>query len=257
LRDALGSGHIDIVLQPIVDLRSGHAVGFESLARWNCGDVVVGPDHFLPILHRAGLFDDFAAVVINRSLSAWARLVAAVPELGESSPEQPYISINIHPHQLTGEHFVDTMTALVHDSGAVTQNVVLEITEDALADAPLVVDALVALRARGFRIAIDDFGTGYSSLGQAVALPLDILKIDRSFIPRGGVDEASGRLFGDLVGIGRTLGARLVAEGVETPEAATSLTELGVEYGQGYHFARPMPVDALIEWLMTAAAPRA
>lgn len=249
LRRALDAGDINVVLQPIVDLNSRELVGVEALARWYRGDAVVTPDHFLPILHRAGLFDEFTNAICARALDAWKRLTDICDlTAGGSGRRVPYVAINVHAQTLSDPQFVDHLASCATERGIALTEIVVEITEDAVVQSSPVLDTLAALRDNGVRIAIDDFGTGYSSLGQATAVPMDILKIDRSFIPGVGSDSAATRLFGDLVGIGRTLDVVLVAEGVETEAVARELSALGVDCAQGFHFARPQPVDDLGEW---------
>lgn len=245
-REAVVSGDVYVVLQPIVNLRTGRPVGMEALARWRRGDTVVTPDRFLPIVSRAGLFTEFSTAISNSALRAWRQVASTWSDAAGGDP--PYISINVHPSQLETSQFVDWMSALAREHDVPTESIVCEITEDAVVNATGVLDVLTALRGEGFRIAVDDFGTGYSSLGQAISLPLDILKIDRSFISSLDLSDSAGGLFRDLVGIGRTLGAVLVAEGVESAEVAVMLSELGVDCAQGFHFARPMPVDDVIGW---------
>lgn len=253
LRKALNAGDIDVVLQPIVDLNDASVVGVEALARWYREGEVVPPNRFLPILHRSDLFERFTDTVIDRSLTAWKRIADAVGREAGDRLNAPYVAINIHAHTLAKAGFADMLTTRAAEAGVPPRNVVVEITEDAIVDAPVVLTTLEMLRRRGFRIAVDDFGTGYSSLGQAATLPLDILKIDRSFIPGVGTDPAATRLFGDLVGIGRTLDTVLVAEGVETEAVARELAMLGVDCAQGFLFSRPLLVEDLVQWLLDSA----
>jgi EAL domain-containing protein (putative c-di-GMP-specific phosphodiesterase class I) len=203
---------------------------------------------------RAGLAAELGWEVIEQALGAWGRTLRS-DSLDNRSGEAAYVSINVDPAQLDIPHLADFIIATARRHRVPSHSIVIEVTEHALAGSALAIGQLAELRRRGIRIALDDFGTGYSSLAQASTLPLDILKIDKGFVPRGMMLEQSRRLIGDICAIGATLNLLVTAEGVETEMVAESLRELGVIYGQGYLFSKALPERELTNWLAERQAP--
>src|SRR4029079_11021628 len=157
------------------------------------------------------------------------------------------MSVNLSVKQLQSDTIVADVESALAESGLVHENLVLEITESVMmADTDLAVERLHALKALGVRLAMDDFGTGYSSLSYLSKFPVDILKMDRSFLQSG---KAASGLAAAIVSLGETLNLQVVAEGIEMPEQLSSLLSLGCELGQGFFFAKPMSRDDLVEYL--------
>jgi EAL domain-containing protein (putative c-di-GMP-specific phosphodiesterase class I) len=165
------------------------------------------------------------------------------------------MSINLSLKQIQHSDIVADVRDALEESGLAPERLVLEITESVLmADTDLAVERLQALKGLGVALALDDFGTGYSSLSYLSRFPVDILKMDRSFLQEGSSPGARG-LATAVVGLGATLALEVVAEGIEVPEQWDALRELGCELGQGFLFARPMSADASVEFLSTEHAP--
>jgi len=246
LRSALRSGEFVVHFQPIVALGSGEVAACEALVRWDREGVgIVPPGEFLPAVARAGLSVELGWQIIDQSLALWgAQRAAAAGTLDEV-----YVSINLDAAQLAVPGLADYIMNAAARSGVPPRCVVLEVTERALLIGDLAIGQLERLREHGMRIALDDFGTGYSSLAQASSLPLDILKIDRSFLPTPTLDQQQLALIRDILSIASTLDLAVTAEGIETAAVANDLRELGVDYGQGWHWARAMSIDDLEGWL--------
>jgi diguanylate cyclase len=231
---ALAQGQLHVVYQPIVDLDSGRPQAAEALLRWQHPRLgLVPPDRFIPIAERNGSINAIGLWVLDqacRNAVAW---------------DTDYISVNLSPRQLQEPTLVHDVLAVLRRTGLAPERLVLEVTESAIVDENSGMPALRALRSYGIRIAIDDFGTGYSSLHYLTRMPVDILKIDRSFVselngtPEGvAVTEAVLRL-------SQALHLTTIAEGIETEEQATELRTLGCGRGQGYLYAPPLPADQL------------
>jgi len=227
--------------QPIVEAGSGRIIGAELLLRWFPPQGEVSPAEFIPIAEATG------AVV---AIGAWVFRQACLAERdwyqrwGEAAP---YISVNVSVRQLDDPGLVDSFAAILRDTGADSHRLLLEITESMLMDD---IDAklrvLRDLSAIGLRMAMDDFGTGYSSLAQLARLPVDVLKIDRSFIRDIATSGESRAVVEAVIGLGRALGLKLVAEGVETAAQRLELCGYGCDFIQGYYFYRPMPAADLV-----------
>ncbi len=250
LAAALGDGALQMHVQPQVD-RHGVAVGGELLMRWPQADgAMVPPSLFIPVAEDAGLMPVLGAWALRQACEALLRLQAE----GLAMP----LSVNVSPAQFRQPEFVDQLRALLAETGAPPQLLVLEVTEGLLIDK---LDDTIArmheLSAMGLRFSIDDFGTGYSSLAYLRQMPLYELKIDRSFIIDTPDDANSRALVQSILAMAGHLGLRVVAEGVETPAQAAFLIEHACDCLQGYLYARPMPLAALLDWLrQRAPAPR-
>ena len=226
--------------QPIVELATGATTGVEALVRWTHPDQgLVPPAEFIPLAEETGLIVPLGRLVLAEACRA---IVGLEPVAGRPL----YVSVNVAARQLQQPEFVDDVLGILAETGLAPKRLVLEVTESAMIrDADAMVDRLRSLRSAGISIAIDDFGTGYSSLNYLRHLPVDIVKIDRSFVG-GVVNDASQRgLVAAIVDLGHLLGLREVAEGVETIDQMRVLRELGCDLGQGFHWARPMSLEAL------------
>jgi EAL domain-containing protein (putative c-di-GMP-specific phosphodiesterase class I) len=229
--------------QPIVDLASERIVAAEALIRWqHPARGLVPPAVFVPLAEETGLIRPLGRWVIReacRQARAWQ---------GGGHPLS--VSVNLTAHEFGGSALVEDVAAALRDAGLEPARLRLEITESvAMRDAEATIATLAALRALGVRIAIDDFGTGYSSLAYLQRLPVDTLKIDRSFVRDLGPDGASLTICRSVTLLAHALGLRVTAEGIETDDQAARLRDLGCDHGQGYHFARPVPAADLTERL--------
>jgi diguanylate cyclase (GGDEF)-like protein/PAS domain S-box-containing protein len=254
LRHAVENQEIEPHYQPIVDLVTGATVGVEALARWNHparGDVP--PIEFIPLAEESGLIVPLGLQLLRRACSDAARWRR---ELGERAPTG--VSVNLSAVQLQSPDIVAEIDAVLHETNLPPAGLLLEITESVfLDDADAARAALTALSALGVRIALDDFGTGYSSLSYLHSFPVDVVKIDKSFIdPLADPDPAAvtSPLIGAIVNLTMELGLTVTAEGIEDAIQVDRLRALGCQFGQGYHFARPMPAVDFERALAATAA---
>jgi EAL domain-containing protein (putative c-di-GMP-specific phosphodiesterase class I) len=247
VRNALRAGEFTMHYQPIVDLTTGRTIGVEALARWDRPGVgLVAPGEFLPLIQRSGFAVEFGFETLLEVMATWQRSLR-MAVVGVAGPAG-YVSVNIDAAQLADTGFEEFVRSALTRHGMNPHELVLELTEHAAIDtahAPM----LERLRARGIRIAIDDFGSGYSSLGQSTRLPVDILKLDRSFVMGLVESDHDASLFVDLARMARTLGMHLIAEGIETPEVAELLRAAGVGLGQGFLYSRALPEEAIVDWV--------
>jgi diguanylate cyclase (GGDEF)-like protein/PAS domain S-box-containing protein len=247
-RTMTGPQELVVHYQPVVELATGAFVGFEALVRWQHPQRgLLPPGAFVPFAEEVGLID-----VVDRFVLAEACAQLHLWQERGLSASDITMSVNLSARELTdpetATQVADTLAAASFDPA----NLILEITESAMMrDTDAVVQNLHALRGLGLRIAIDDFGTGYSSLAYLEQFPVDVLKIDRSFVAALDDDEAGG-LAATIIGIGETLGHLTIAEGVESAAQAARLQELGCRLAQGYHLGRPLDAAAT-ESLLQAA----
>ncbi len=240
-----------LVYQPIVELGNGAVRGMEALLRWqHPARGLTSPVDFIPLAEQTGLIVPLGTWVLRQAclqLEAWRKAWAAN---GRDPESLPSVTVNISGRQLQEPDFAEVVEQALRLTLAPPRCVTLEITETVImhhTDATLA--TLHQLKARGLRLAIDDFGTGYSSLSYLQRFPVDVLKIDRSFVDgvaRAGSGEAFART---IIAMGQSLGLRTVAEGVESTAQRDVLRRLGCQLGQGYLFARPMTSDAATAWL--------
>lgn len=244
LRDAIQSGGLELHYQPKVCFQGLRPCGVEALVRWRLADGrLIAPTEFIPIAEETGLIIPLGDWVIDEACRQIAQWRAAgwggIP-----------VAVNVSTKQLFTGDFVAKITSSVERHGIRTHDLQIEITESSvMADPEDAAIILSNLRALGVTIAIDDFGTGYSSLAYLTRLPIDVIKIDRSFVSGLAVGSESGEIISSIVGLGRSLGMTVIAEGVETEADLLMLTKAACPVGQGYLFARPMPADDLIPWL--------
>ena len=237
LRAALVAGDVVPWFQPVVDLATGRMQGVEALARWTKDGVAVSPGVFVPLAEQCGLVS-----LLGRQI-----LRAACAHAAQWTRHGPLtLSVNLSAVQLAGEDLVDQVREALLDTGLDPRFLVLEITETVLMeDAESVGPRLEALRALGVRIALDDFGTGYSALGYLQKIPVDIVKIDRIFVRDLHLGARQSALAAAVMTLAEALDLDVVAEGIELPEQAARLRELGCRLGQGFLFDAALPAEQL------------
>ncbi|HEY3500934.1 MAG TPA: EAL domain-containing protein [Polyangiaceae bacterium] len=240
LRRALDEAQFVLHYQPKVELKSGRTVGLEALLRWNDPERgLISPAQFIPVLEETGLILDVGDWV----LQAAAAQYSAWHEQGLSPPR---IAVNISAIQLAQRAFVRSVETALEKYPSARQGVDLELTESVLMEnLSSNIEKLRAVKERGVCLSIDDFGTGYSSLGYLSRLPIDALKIDRSFVDRMSNDRLDMTIVTTIISLAHSLELEVIAEGVETAEQARLLGLLGCDQMQGYLVAKPLPVDAV------------
>jgi diguanylate cyclase (GGDEF)-like protein len=243
LRTALQDGTIQVHVQPQATLRTGEVVGVEALVRWEHPELGwVSPEEFIPVAERSGLIGPLTTRVLDLSLAACARWRAAGLDLG--------IAVNLSTRSLHDADLVDEVDRMLRRHGVPADRLTLEVTEGSvMADPTRAIALLHKLRDLGVRLSVDDFGTGYSSLSYLQRLPVQEVKIDRSFIAALSQERENVAIVRAIVDLGRHLGLEVVAEGVEDAATWDLLTSMNCDLVQGWHLARPMPTDALEPWL--------
>ncbi len=245
LQRALAAGELELFYQPVVRLADGAAIGVEALLRWHHPERgLVAPGDFIPFAEESGLIVPIGRWVLREA----CRQAVVIQQRVPSDPPLT-MSVNLSVKQLQHSDIVADVSDALHASGLAPELLMLEITETVLmSDTDLAVERLNDLRALGVRLAMDDFGTGYSSLSYLNRFAVDVLKMDRSFLREGATPDASG-LASAVVALGETLRLDVVAEGIELSEQWITLRDLGCTRGQGFLFARPMPIAETLEAL--------
>jgi cyclic di-GMP phosphodiesterase Gmr len=243
LRRALAENQFELHYQPKICLTTGRLVGVEALMRWNSPERgMVPPLSFIPYAEESGFILPLGRWLLREAVAQSRRWNDAGIDLR--------IAVNVSAPQLADPGLISDFVATMQAEGFTRSPLDIEITESCFAkDAQRTAGMLGELRGLGAEVSLDDFGTGYSSLSQLVRLPLDIIKIDQSFVRPIPHEARLMALLRSMVAVSHELGFRTVAEGVETEEQAAYLRKLGVNYAQGYLFGRPMPTAALESWL--------
>jgi diguanylate cyclase (GGDEF)-like protein len=243
LHRALVNGELVVHYQPIVDLESEEMIGTEALIRWQHPERgLIRPDQFISIAESSGLINPIGTWVLDTALAQLAEWQGSVRRFAGME-----IAVNVSAIQLVRRDFPRDVASSLSRSGVDPKFVVLEITEGILLeDASAALRAMQELKDLGVQIALDDFGTGYSSLSYLLRFPVDILKIDLSFVRGLGVDADATAIVGSVVSLGRTLGLKVIAEGVETEAQFQHLKRVGCPMAQGYHFGRPSLPDGVV-----------
>jgi EAL domain-containing protein (putative c-di-GMP-specific phosphodiesterase class I) len=236
--------------QPIATLATGYISKVEALVRWDHPRRgLVPPMEFIPIAEEMGLIVPLGRWILReacRQTRAWQRAYAT-----SGLPQAIGVTVNLSARQLLQPELPSDVAAALRDSGLPAGCLTLEMTESMLIeDSNAVLARLRALKALGIRLAIDDFGTGYSSLAYLERFPVDLLKIDKSFVDKIGAGLESP-LARAMIGLGRELGIAVVAEGIETHRQWSSLRDLGCEMGQGFYLSRPLPPSLLTEAMVS------
>ena len=243
LRTDFSDRRLQVWYQPQVDLVSEKIVGMEALLRWPSKDGgFISPVVFVPLAEYSGLIIKIGEWVLEES----CRHLKEIEEKGHSDLR---VAVNISMPQFRDPEFVNFVKSAVNKHGINPQSLELEITESVVMDEPqIVVEALKELKAFGVTIAIDDFGTGFSSMSYLQQLPLDRLKVDRSFVNEV-MPGKTAFIAETIVTLGNKLGLQTIAEGVEKREQASYMLKLGCDEAQGYLYAKPMPYNELVEFL--------
>jgi EAL domain-containing protein (putative c-di-GMP-specific phosphodiesterase class I) len=231
--------------QPKLDVRSGKTIGVEALARWTPpGAAPISPARFVPALEAAGLIDALFFSI--------ARQTAADLALWRQSGLQLKAAINLSMDTAHNLEVPDRLGQIVHEAGLQPSDFVIEVTESRLMmDRSVAMETITRLSLMGFGLSIDDFGTGYSSLVQLIDLPFRELKIDGSFVQRSDNERKAQAIVRIAILLGQQLGMSVIAEGVETQAQLDFVRNNGCHHVQGYYFARPMPMQACTEWLLS------
>ena len=245
LRRALDKEELQLFYQPLIDLKSGEVAGFEALARWTHEDRgEISPTEFIPVAEESGLILQLGRWAMDKATSTLAGWDQAA---GETVPF--YVAVNLSAIQVARDNVAEVVEDALKSSGLSGDRLTLELTESSVVQDPAratrVFDALKALDTT---VAMDDFGTGYSSLAYLQRLPIDVLKIDRSFVSAMMVDPDSVAIVRAVLSLAEALGMSTTAEGIETVELATTLAALGCSSGQGFYFSKPIEPEAALDY---------
>ena len=248
LRRALDKDQLKLFYQPLIDLKSGEVSGFEALARWSHEDRgEISPTEFIPVAEESGLILTLGRWAMDKAaatLADWDRQAGA--------PLPVYVGVNLSAIQVARDDIAAVVQSALKSSGLDGNRLTLELTESSIVQDPARAQRVFeALKALDATVAMDDFGTGYSSLAYLQRLPIDVLKIDRSFVTGMMVDPDSVAIVRAVLSLAEALGMSTTAEGIETRELATTLATLGCASGQGYYFAKPLEPEAALEYWKT------
>lgn len=240
LRTSDFSAEMELVFQPIVDAMSEHTASFETLARWNSPRLGwVSPADFIPAAERIGLIRPLTQALLARALAT-----------AKTWPDDIRLSFNLSAHDVCAAEGILPLISIIEKSGLPPHRIDFEITETAVTfDFARAQQSIATLKAMGCGISLDDFGTGYSSLSHVHRLPLDKIKVDRSFVAEINENPVSHKIIKSLAGLCDDMEIACVVEGVETRAQLDSLRRLGCDFIQGYYFAKPMPADAITDYL--------
>ena len=243
LRSAIAAGQLTLHYQPKARLHDGHIFGVEALVRWRHPELgLVPPDEFIPIAERTGLITELTAYVLETALHQ-------VRDWHQSGLDWS-VAVNLSMRNLIDTGLTTSIANLLASTGVRPDRVTLEITETSvMSDATRSIKVLGDLAALGVSISIDDFGTGYSSLSYLQRLPVDEIKIDKSFVMAMTTDDSARAIVRSILDLAGHLGLSVVAEGVEHREIWDLLRSLGCDVAQGYFLARPMPAADVAHWL--------
>lgn len=236
LEQAVRNREFIVQYQPIIELATGRCIAAEALVRWRQKDGrMLPPDQFIPLAEASGLISPLTDLVIEIVTTEMSSLLRGNADL--------HISINIPARDMESGRFLPVLAAAVAKAGIDPSQIWIEVTESGFMNAPTATQAVETARAAGYRVAIDDFGTGYSSLSRLEGLPLDALKIDKSFVDVIGHDAARSVVTSHIIAMAHELKLAMIAEGVETPEQEASLKNANVQFGQGWLYAKALPAE--------------
>lgn len=246
LKEAIKNNNLETYYQPIIDLQTNQIAGFEALIRWNHPKKgFISPDFFIPIAEESGLIIDISRYIAKEACTALTRM-----EQARISPTPFFMSVNFSAKDFTTPDFKSYIENILSKNDISYDQLHIEITERLLMDEPsLARKTLQQCKEAGIQISIDDFGTGYSSLSYLHYFPIDILKIDRSFIENMEHDETAFELAKSIISLGHNMKMSIIAEGIEEENQAKILQEMGVDKAQGFYFAKPMPESDIIDYI--------
>jgi diguanylate cyclase (GGDEF)-like protein len=248
LRRALDKDQLKLFYQPLIDLKSGEVAGFEALARWQHDDRgEISPSEFIPVAEESGLILQLGRWAMDKAaqtLAGWDH------QAGEKLPL--YVGVNLSAIQVARDNIAEVVESALKSSGLTGDRLTLELTESSIVQDPgRATRVFEALKALDATVAMDDFGTGYSSLAYLQRLPIDVLKIDKSFVSGMMRDPDAVAIVRAVLSLADALGMSTTAEGIETVELATTLATLGCASGQGFYFAKPLEAEAALEYWKT------
>ena len=249
LRRAIENDEMRLVYQPVIDIDTGRIAAVESLLRWHHPERgIVPPLEFIPVAEESGLIVPLGEWVLREAMTKAARWA----QMARPGEPPVVVSVNLSARQLAEPDLVSTVARIIEETAVHPRQMALEITESMLVqDTAAAAATLHALEELEVKLVLDDFGTGYSSLGYVKRFPLSFLKIDRSFVAALGTSRRDAAIVSAIAEMSRALGARVVAEGVETEEQLVDARKLGCELAQGYLFSRPVPSDDIDGLLRT------
>jgi diguanylate cyclase (GGDEF)-like protein len=251
LRCAIEADALALAYQPLIDLDTGRVAGFEALARWSHDGEAIPPAEFIPVAEESGLIvplGRWALETATRTLGEWDRRTGAVLPFN--------MSVNLSPIQISRDDIAGAVSGALAAAGISGDRLTLELTESAIIHDPdRVAKALNALKKFQVRIAMDDFGTGFTSLSMLQKLPIDLLKIDQSFVGGMMADGDSTAIVRAILSLARALGMETTAEGIDSDDLAEMLSELGCTYGQGYYFSAPLPPEEALAYGLRTQGP--
>jgi len=242
LRRAIEHGELRLAYQPIWSIATGALIEVEALVRWQHPERgTICPNDFIPIAEETGLILPLGSWVLREACRQLKQWQAQFPDLADLA-----IGVNVSGRQFARLEIVGEVQRVLSETGLHPRYLKLEITETALMEnGGPAMEALAALRETGVRFHLDDFGTGYSSLGYLHRMPIDTLKIDRTFVSVMGADQTGKSIVQAIVALAHSMDMRAIAEGVETESQFKYLRDIGCDYAQGFYFARPLPASGI------------
>lgn len=242
LNRALTKRQLQLHYQPIIDIKNGKCVGAEALLRWpGFNGQVMSPAEFIPLAEKEGMIESITDYVVDEVFSDLGDFLARVPNI--------YISINLSAVDFHSSRLISLIANKAKMHAVRAEQIKIEVTERGFIDVPKTTPVIQAFRQAGYEVAIDDFGTGYSNLHNLYSLNVDILKIDKSFIDTLTTNSTSHLIAEHIIEMAQSLRLKIIAEGVETAEQVAWLLKRGVQFCQGWHFARALPPQEFKRWV--------
>lgn len=242
LTRALTKRQLELHYQPIIDIKNGKCVGAEALLRWpGFNGQVMSPAEFIPLAEKEGMIESITDYVVDELFNDLGDFLAGVPHI--------YISINLSAADFHSSRLISLIANKAKTHAVRAEQIKIEVTERGFIDVPKTTPVIQAFRQAGYEVAIDDFGTGYSNLHNLYSLNVDILKIDKSFIDTLTTNSTSHLIAEHIIEMAQSLRLKIIAEGVETAEQVAWLLKRGVQFCQGWHFARALPPQEFKRWV--------